>query len=94
MTRYVDDGATDGYLNLFNFVEHQQPQMSVKAVHAQGLIERGTRFENMILLRCCQKWIKVCAESVIADVAKIVLRPCCILNEKSARLQQDNQLAR
>ena len=81
MAHYVDDGATDGYFNLFDLVEHQQPQMSVKAIHVQGLIERGTRFEDMVHFWRGQKWIKVCAESVIANVTKIVLRPCCILNE-------------
>ena len=40
--RYVDNGTTDGYLNLLNLVEHQQPQMPVESIHVQGLIERGS----------------------------------------------------
>ena len=54
--------------------------MPVETVHVQGLVERGTGLENMVLLWCSQKRIEVCAESVIADVTKIVLRSCRILN--------------
>ena len=62
--------------------------MSVKAVHVQGLIERGTGFEYVALLRCGQKGIEISAEPVIADVTEIVLCSCCILNEKTTGLQQ------
>ena len=90
--RYVDNGTTDGYLNLLNLVEHQQTKMSVEAIHVQGLIESGSWFENMIFLRCCQKRIKISTESVIADVAEIILRTCDILNVESTRLKQCHQL--
>jgi len=89
---YVNNGTTDSYLYLLNLIEHQQSQMSIKAVHVQGLIERGTRLENMIFLRCCQKRIKISAESVIADMAKIILGSFCILYEKATGLQQWCQL--
>ena len=46
----------------------------------------------MIFFRCCQKRIKISAESVIANVTKIILGSCCILNEKSTGLQQRYQL--
>ena len=91
--RYVDNGTTDGYLNLLNLVEHQQAKMPVEAIHVQGLIESGSWFENMILLRCCQKRIKISTKSVIADVAEIVLHTCDILNVESTRLQQCHQLS-
>ena len=91
--RYVDNGTTDGYLNLLNLVEHQQAKMPVEAIHVQGLIESGSRFENMILLRCCQKRIKISTKSVIADVAEIILRTCDILNVESTRLKQSHQLS-
>ena len=81
--RYVDNGTTDGYLNLLNLVEHQQTKMSVEAIHVQGLIESGPRFEHVILLRRCQKRIKISTKSVIADVAEIVLCTCNILNVES-----------
>ena len=84
--RYVNNGTTDGYLNLLNLVEHQQTKMSVETIHVQGLIELGSWFENMILLRCCQKRIKICTKSVIANVTKIAFRSCRILNEQSTRL--------
>ena len=91
--RYVDNGTTDGYLNLLNLVEHQQAKMPVEAIHVQGLIERGSWFENMIFLRCCQKRIEISTKSVITDVAEIVLRTCHILNVESTRLQQCHQLS-
>ena len=93
MARYVDNGTTDGYLNLLNLVEHQQAKMPVEAIHVQGLIERGFWFENMILLRCCQKRIEISTKSVITDVAEIVLRTCHILNVESTRLKQCHQLS-
>ena len=86
--RDVDNGTTDGNLYLFNLIEHQQSQMPVKAVHVQGLIERGTGFEYVALLRCGQKGIEISAEPVLADVTEIVLCSCCILNEKTTGLQQ------
>ena len=91
--RYVDNGTTDGYLNLLNLVEHQQAKMPVEAIHVQGLIERGSWFENMIFLRCCQKRIEISTKSVITDVTEIVLRTCDILNVESTRLQQCHQLS-
>ena len=91
--RYVDNGTTDGYLNLLNLVEHQQAKMPVEAIHVQGLIESGSRFENMILLRCCQKRIEISTKSVIADVSEIILRTCDILNVESTRLKQCHQLS-
>ena len=91
--RYVDNGTTNGYLNLLNLVEHQQAKMPVEAIHVQGLIERGSWFENMIFLRCCQKRIEISTKSVITDVAKIVLRTCHILNVESTRLKQCHQLS-
>lgn len=57
--RYVDNGTTDGYLNLLNLIEHQQAKMPVEAIHVQGLIESSSWFENMIFLRCCQKRIEI-----------------------------------
>ena len=91
--RYVDNGTTDGYLNLLNLVEHQQTKMSVEAIHVQGLIESGFWFEDMIFLRCCQKRIKISTKSVIADMTEIVLRTCDILNVESTRLKQCHQLS-
>ena len=91
--RYVDYGTSDGYLNLLNLVEHQQAKMPVEAIHVQGLIESGSWFENMILLRSCQKRVKISTKSVIADVAEIVLRTCNTLNVKATRLQQCHQLS-
>ena len=84
--RYVDNGTTDGYLNLLNLVEHQQSQMPVETVHVQSLIEGGSGLEHMILLWCGQEGIKVCTESVVADVAEVVLRPRDILDVETARL--------
>ena len=91
--RYVDNGPTDGYLYLLNLVEHQQAKMPVEAIHVQGLIESSSWFENMIFLRCCQKRIKISTESVIADVAEIILRTCDILNVESTRLKQCHELS-
>ena len=79
--RYVDDGTTDGNLYLLYLVEHQQSQMPVETVHIQCLVERGTGFENMVLLRGNQKRIEISAESIISDMTKIVLCSCCILDE-------------
>ena len=90
--RYVDNGTTDSYLNLLNLVEHQQAKMPVEAIHVQGLIESGSWFENMILLRCCQKRIEISTESVITDVAEIVFRPCHVLYMEATGLQQRYQL--
>ena len=86
MARYVDDCAAYGNLYLLYLVEHQQTQMSVKTVHIQGLIEVGSGLEHMILLWCGQEGIKVCTESVVADVAEVVLRPCDVLDVETARL--------
>ena len=91
--RYVDNGTTDGYLNLLNLIEHQQAKMPVEAIHVQGMIESSSWFENMIFLRCCQKRIEISTKSVIADVAEIVLRTCHILNVESTRLKQCHQLS-
>ena len=58
----------------------------VKTIHIQRLIEGGTGLEHMILLRCGQEGIQVCTESVVADVAEVVLRPCDVLDVETARL--------
>ena len=84
--RDVDDGTAHGNLYLFYLVEHQQSQMPVETIHVQSLIERGSRLEHMILLRCGQEGIEVCTESVVADVAEVVLRPCDVLDVETARL--------
>ena len=82
----VDDGTAHGNLYLLYLVEHQQSQMPVETVHVQSLIEGGSGLEHMILLWCGQEGIKVCTESVVADVAEVVLRPCDILDVETARL--------
>ena len=51
----------------------------VETIHIQSLIEGGSRLEHMNLLRCGQEGIKVCTESMVADVAEVVLRPCDVL---------------
>ena len=84
--RDVDNGTAHGNLYLFYLVEHQQSQMPVETIHVQSLIEGGSGLEHMILLRCGQEGIKVCTESVVADVAEVVLRPCDVLDVETARL--------
>ena len=84
--RDIDNGTAHGNLYLFYLVEHQQSQMPVETVHVQSLVEGGSRLEHMILLWCGQEGIKVCTESVVADVAEVVLRPCDILDVETARL--------
>ena len=54
--------------------------MPVETVHIQSLIEGGSGLEHMILLRYGQEGIKVCTESIVADVAEVVLRPCDVLD--------------
>ena len=90
--RDVDNGTTDGYLYLFDLIEHQLPQLPVETVHVQRLIKRCTSFEYMVLLRDGQKRIEISAESVITDVAEIVFRPCHVLYMEATGLQQRYQL--
>ena len=90
--RDVDNSTADGYLNLLDLVEHQQSQMPVETVHVQRLIKRCTSFEYMILFRDGQKRKEISTESVIADVAEIVLRSCHVLYMETTGLQQRYQL--
>ena len=87
----LDDAKTEIGLALVDW--NCNPRLSHSPLsNVQGLIERGARLEYMVLLRCCQKRIKISAESVIANVTKIILSSCRILNEKSTGLQQRYQL--
>ena len=60
--------------------------MPVETVHVQSLIEGCSGLEYMIFFRCSQEGIKVCTESVVADVAEVVLRPCDVLDVETAQL--------
>ena len=50
--RNVHNSTSDGHLNFLYLIEHQQTQMSIKAIHCQCLIKRGIAFENMVFFGC------------------------------------------